>query len=430
MRMGARRAAASDARRRRPAAGQRARAGADRRRGVVAHGALERRRLGADGRPAGARRRRPGAHRPGRRRARPRAARVRARPARHHRARRARAGADARPATGSRGNGSVPTGCRPARQGRAAAARRRATSTPTTTTHPAYARILTELAPDEGRILRLLATEGSQPSVDVRATSLIGVGSQLVGAGLNMIGAAGRLPAPRPGPGLPEQPRAARADLVLPRAARRPDRLPGARGPARGDGGDPEAPRAPSTHAAQHPPDAVRQGLLPRSACRWTRPRSRRSPPSASRRRPLDARSGLVDDHERSDILRGAGDGTGVPPCTRSSSITTQGRAQGRGPTRPDVVRAVELRVQIAQVVEHGRGVGLAPCAGAARAPAQPPASGSARTRCRRGARVADPHRGQHHRRSPAPSSGRARGSAPRRPARRPARRSRSGSAG
>ena len=55
--------------------------------------------------------------------------------------------------------------------------------------HPAYARILTELAPDEGRILRLMAVDGSQPSVDVRSTGLIPVGSQLVGAGLNMIGA-------------------------------------------------------------------------------------------------------------------------------------------------------------------------------------------------------------------------------------------------
>jgi hypothetical protein len=55
--------------------------------------------------------------------------------------------------------------------------------------HPAYARILSELAPDEGRILRLLATEGPQPSVDVRSSNLIGVGSQLVAQGLNMIGA-------------------------------------------------------------------------------------------------------------------------------------------------------------------------------------------------------------------------------------------------
>jgi hypothetical protein len=55
-------------------------------------------------------------------------------------------------------------------------------------THPAYARILTELAPDEGRILRLLMAEGPQPVVDVRAANLIGVGSQLVEQGLNMIG--------------------------------------------------------------------------------------------------------------------------------------------------------------------------------------------------------------------------------------------------
>jgi hypothetical protein len=55
--------------------------------------------------------------------------------------------------------------------------------------HPAYARILTELAPDEGRILRLLATAGAQPSVDIRASNLIGMGSTLLASGLNMIGA-------------------------------------------------------------------------------------------------------------------------------------------------------------------------------------------------------------------------------------------------
>lgn len=55
--------------------------------------------------------------------------------------------------------------------------------------HPAYGRILTEIVPDEGRILRMLAVEGPQPSVDVRAGNLIGVGSQLVAPGLNMIGA-------------------------------------------------------------------------------------------------------------------------------------------------------------------------------------------------------------------------------------------------
>ena len=55
--------------------------------------------------------------------------------------------------------------------------------------HPAYGRILTEIVPDEGRILRLLAIDGAQPIVDVRASNLIGVGSQLVAPGLNMIGA-------------------------------------------------------------------------------------------------------------------------------------------------------------------------------------------------------------------------------------------------
>jgi Abortive infection alpha len=55
-------------------------------------------------------------------------------------------------------------------------------------THPAYLRILQELAPDEARILRLLAIEGPQPMVDVRAANLIGVGSQLVAQTLNMVG--------------------------------------------------------------------------------------------------------------------------------------------------------------------------------------------------------------------------------------------------
>lgn len=55
-------------------------------------------------------------------------------------------------------------------------------------THPAYAGILDVLAPDEARILRLLALEGPQPAVDVRSSQLIGLGSQLLAEGLNMIG--------------------------------------------------------------------------------------------------------------------------------------------------------------------------------------------------------------------------------------------------
>jgi hypothetical protein len=55
--------------------------------------------------------------------------------------------------------------------------------------HPAYERILSQLAPDEARILRLLATGGAQPAVDVRAGKALGIGSEMVAPGLNMIGA-------------------------------------------------------------------------------------------------------------------------------------------------------------------------------------------------------------------------------------------------
>ena len=56
--------------------------------------------------------------------------------------------------------------------------------------HPAYERILTELAPDEARILRLLLIQGPQPSVDVRTGGPLGVvRSRLVASGLSMIGA-------------------------------------------------------------------------------------------------------------------------------------------------------------------------------------------------------------------------------------------------
>ena len=55
-------------------------------------------------------------------------------------------------------------------------------------THPAYARILDSLSPDEARILRLLVLEGPQPSVDVRSASAVPNNSELVEAGLTMVG--------------------------------------------------------------------------------------------------------------------------------------------------------------------------------------------------------------------------------------------------
>ncbi|HET6168114.1 MAG TPA: Abi-alpha family protein [Marmoricola sp.] len=55
--------------------------------------------------------------------------------------------------------------------------------------HPAYGRILDELAPDEARILLLLLRGGPQPSVDVRTGGPVGmVSSSLIAGGLTMIG--------------------------------------------------------------------------------------------------------------------------------------------------------------------------------------------------------------------------------------------------
>ncbi len=53
--------------------------------------------------------------------------------------------------------------------------------------HPAYARILTELSPDEARILRLLAIEGPQAAVDIRTWRPLDMGSAVVSPGLTMI---------------------------------------------------------------------------------------------------------------------------------------------------------------------------------------------------------------------------------------------------
>ena len=54
--------------------------------------------------------------------------------------------------------------------------------------HPAHARVLDELAPDEARILRLLAVDGPQPVVDVCAVNLLGAGSHPIASNLTMVG--------------------------------------------------------------------------------------------------------------------------------------------------------------------------------------------------------------------------------------------------
>ena len=56
--------------------------------------------------------------------------------------------------------------------------------------HPAYERILADMAPDEARILRLLLIEGPQPAADIRTGGPFGlINSRLIAAGFTMIGA-------------------------------------------------------------------------------------------------------------------------------------------------------------------------------------------------------------------------------------------------
>ena len=53
--------------------------------------------------------------------------------------------------------------------------------------HPAFAEILTELTPDEARILRFLTVAGPQPSIDIRTKTPFQIGSKRIAYGINMI---------------------------------------------------------------------------------------------------------------------------------------------------------------------------------------------------------------------------------------------------
>jgi hypothetical protein len=126
--------------------------------------------------------------------------------------------------------------------------------------HPAYARILEVLAPDEARILRLLALGGAQPSVDVRAG--LPMVSELVAPGRSMIAAEA-------GCRHPERVRAYLNNLFrlgliwFSREAVR-DRLryQVLEGAARGGRGHAQGGEDRPHRAPQHRPHPLRQGLL------------------------------------------------------------------------------------------------------------------------------------------------------------------------
>ena len=94
------------------------------------------------------------------------------------------------PAGAAHANGHADTSREALRERGAALLRRSADVHDVDTTHPAFGNILENVAPDEGRILRLLAIEGPQPSIDIRTSPPLGIGSELVSAGLTMIGRA------------------------------------------------------------------------------------------------------------------------------------------------------------------------------------------------------------------------------------------------
>ncbi|HZE67838.1 MAG TPA: Abi-alpha family protein [Sporichthyaceae bacterium] len=53
--------------------------------------------------------------------------------------------------------------------------------------HPAFARVLRELTPDEARMLRFLTLSGPQPVIDVRTKTPLGKGSELLATGINLV---------------------------------------------------------------------------------------------------------------------------------------------------------------------------------------------------------------------------------------------------
>lgn len=53
--------------------------------------------------------------------------------------------------------------------------------------HPAYDRILDQLAPDEARILRFMALSGPQPVLDVRTSRPLGIGAEVISRDLTSV---------------------------------------------------------------------------------------------------------------------------------------------------------------------------------------------------------------------------------------------------
>ncbi len=201
-----------------------ARAGPGRGRGLVADGLVGPRGLGPRRHPDGAGRARPGSRsrarpgvQPGDARLRPGVPR-RGRPRRPRQADGARIGDVLPPRAAQRATSPRRSSLRA--QG-AELLRQAADVSADDSTHPAFARILTELAPDEARILRVLMLEGPQPLVDVRATQPDRRRLAARRAGPEHDRPPGRAAAPGPRSVLPGQPPAPRPGRLQRRAPSR-----------------------------------------------------------------------------------------------------------------------------------------------------------------------------------------------------------------
>ena len=127
-------------------------------------------------------------------------------------------------------------------------------------THPAFARILTEITPDEARILRFLYLDGPQPAIDVRTWRPVRHRVHAHRGRAEHGRRARRLPQRRSDHPVPDEPVPARpASNFSKEQVEQPAALPGDRGAAQGDAGD-EAGRPDAAHdPPQHPADRVRR---------------------------------------------------------------------------------------------------------------------------------------------------------------------------
>ena len=130
-------------------------------------------------------------------------------------------------------------------------------------THPAFARILSEITPDEARILRFIYLEGPQPAIDIRTNRPLGIGSVLVPGGHEHDRRTRRAAEPRPDRPLPDQPQPARAIDFSKEQVSNPTRYQVIEAQPKVVAALKTAGPRPEDGAAQRPAQLLRRGIRP-----------------------------------------------------------------------------------------------------------------------------------------------------------------------